>query len=122
MSIMITAGILAAAYGIFQGLTQPQGLWYRLGVHGTLSNIMTYSVIIMLIASLVLARILFDPQTSKAFLIGALVFLGGAMVLTLIRQSWLGLFVAALFLLFIKKRVLVLAPILLVGLVLFFWP
>ena len=122
MSIMITAGILAAAYGIFQGFTQPQGLWYRIGVHGSLSNIMTYSVIIMLIASLVLARILFDSRTSKTFLIGTLVFLGGAMVLTLIRQSWLGLFVAALFLLFIKKRVLVLAPILLVGLILIFGP
>lgn len=122
MSIMITAGTLAAAYGIFQGFTQPQGLWYRIGVHGSLSNIMTYSVIIMLVASLVLARILFDSQTSKTFLIGALVFLGGAMVLTLIRQSWLGLFVAALFLLFIKKRVLVLAPVLLVGLILIFGP
>ena len=122
MSIMITAGVLAAALGIFQGFTQPQGLWYRIGVHGSLSNIMTYSVIIMLIASLVLARILFDSRASKTFLIGALVFLGGAMVLTLIRQSWLGLFVAALFLLYLKKRVLVLAPILLVGLVLIFGP
>jgi O-antigen ligase len=119
---MITTGTLSAAYGIFQGLTHPQGIWSRIGVHGSLSNIMTYSVIMMLIASLVLARILFDPRTSKTFLIGALVFLGGAMILTLIRQSWLGLFLAAIFLLFIKKRVLVLVPILLVGLILMFGP
>ncbi len=120
--IMIATGALSAAYGIFQGLTQPLGIWHRLGVHGSLSNLMTYSVILMLTASLALARILFDPRTSKTFLIGALVFLGGAMILTLIRQSWLGLFMAAIFLLFIKKRVLVLVPILLVGLILMFGP
>ncbi len=122
VDIMIAAGIVSAAYGIFQGLTHPEGIWSRIGVHGSLSNIMTYSVIIMLTASLVLARILFDSRASKTFLIGALVFLGGAMVLTLIRQAWLGLFVAAIFLLFIRKKVLVLVPILLVGLIFIFGP
>lgn len=63
-SIMITAGTLSAAYGNFQGLTHPEGIWSRIGVHGSLSNLMTYSVIIMLTASLVLARILFDSRTS----------------------------------------------------------
>ncbi len=87
IGIMITAGTLSAAYGIFQGITHPQGIWSRIGVHGSLSNIMTYSVIMMLIASLVLARILFDPRTSKTFLIGTLLFLGRAMILTLIRRS-----------------------------------
>ncbi|MEE8268966.1 MAG: O-antigen ligase family protein [Nitrospinaceae bacterium] len=122
VGIMITTGALSAAYGIFQGLTQPKGVWIRNVVHGSLSNIMTYTVIIMLITSFVLARILFDPRASKKFLIGALVFLGGPMALTLLRQSWLGLFMAAIFLLFIKKRVLVLVPILLVGLILMFGP
>jgi len=44
------------------------------------------------------------------------------MILTLIRQAWLGLFVAVIFLLFTKKRVLVLVLILLVGLILMFGP
>lgn len=44
------------------------------------------------------------------------------MILTLIRQAWLGLFMAAIFLLFTKKRVLVLVLILLVGLILMFGP
>jgi hypothetical protein len=119
---MITTGTLSAAYGIFQGLTHPQGIWSRIGVHGSLSNIMTYSVIMMLVATLALARILFGPQTFRNYFIGALVFLGGAMILTLIRQAWLGLFVAAIFLLFIRKRVLVLVPIMLVGLIIIFGP
>ncbi|MCH6579233.1 MAG: O-antigen ligase family protein [Nitrospinae bacterium] len=44
------------------------------------------------------------------------------MILTLIRQAWLGLFVAAIFLLFKKKRILVLVPALLVGLIVIFGP
>lgn len=44
------------------------------------------------------------------------------MILTLIRQAWLGLFVAAIFLLFAKKRILILVPIALVGLTLIFGP
>lgn len=122
VSLMIAAGTLSAAHGITQGLTDPQGLWYRIGVHGSLSNIMTYSVILMMIACLVLARILFDSRASKTFLITALVILAGAMMLTLIRQAWLGLFVAAVFLLFLKKRILVLAPLALVGLILLVGP
>ena len=137
LSIMIIAGTLSAAYGIFQGLAQPpfypwapeswsefvrRDIWSRFGVHGSLSNIMTYSVILMLIACLVLARIIFDPRTSKKILIGALVILGGAMMLTLIRQAWLGLFVAAIFLLFIRKRVLVLIPVFAVGLIVLLGP
>lgn len=122
VNLMIAAGTLSAAHGIAQGLTDPQGLWYRIGVHGSLSNIMTYSVILMMIACLVLARILFDSRASKTFLITALIILTGAMMLTLIRQAWLGLFVAAIFLLFIKKRTLVLAPLVLVGLVLLVGP
>jgi O-antigen ligase len=122
VDIMIAAGTLSAAYGIVQGLTDPQGLWNRLGIHGSLSNLMTYSVILMMIVCLILARILFDPRASKTFLISALVFLGGAMMLTLIRQAWLGLFIAAVFLLFIRKKVLVLAPLVLVGLILWMGP
>ena len=124
LGLVIMAGTLSAAYGIFQGFTHPDGTWerWRLNVHGSLSNIMTYSVITMLVASLVLARILFGPRTSRKFFFGALILLVGAMILTLIRQSWLGLFAAAIFLLFVKKRILVLAPMLLVGLILIFGP
>ena len=122
VDIIVVAGLLSATYGIIQGLTQPLGIWGRIGVHGSLSNIMTYSVILMLVSTLILARILFDPRSSKTFLIGALVLLGGAMTLTLIRQSLLGLFVAAIFLLFTRKKILVLVPILLLGLTLIFGP
>ncbi len=121
-NLMIAVGTVSAAYGIVQAFTDPQGLWSRLGVHGSLSNIMTYSVILMMIACLILARILFDPRASKTFLIGALVFLSGALTLTLIRQAWLGLFIAAVFLLFARKKVLVLAPLVLVGLILWMGP
>jgi O-Antigen ligase len=122
VGILITAGTLSAVYGIFQGLTQPHNTWSRMVVHGSLSNIMTYSVILMLICSLILARILFDSRSSKIFLLGAFVLIGVAMVLTLIRQAWLGLFVAAIFLFFIKKRALILVPIIAVGLALLLGP
>ena len=122
VDILIAAGLLSAVYGIFQGFTHPLGIWGRIGVHGSLSNIMTYSVILMLVSSLIMARILFDTRPPKTFLIGAFIILGVAMVLTLIRQSLLGLFVAALFLLFVKKRVLILAPIFLLALTIIFGP
>jgi O-antigen ligase len=122
VGILVMAGTLSAVYGIFQGPIQPDGTWNRRDVHGSLSNLMTYSVILMLIGSLVLARILFDTRFSKKILLGALVFLGAAMVLTLLRQVWLGLFVATVFLFFIKKKALILIPIVAVGLILFFGP
>jgi len=122
IGIMIAGGVSAAGYGIIQAFTQQPAIWSRAGVHGTLSNIMTYSVIMMLIASLTLARVLFGPRNSKTILIGALVFFGGAITLTMIRQAWLGFFVAASFLFFIRKKVLILGPILLVGLILIFGP
>jgi O-antigen ligase len=122
IDILIATGALAAAYGIFQGLTDLEGIWHRHGVHGSLSNLMTYSIILLLISSLVLSRILFDPRSSKKFLLGALGLLGAAMVLTLLRQVWLGFFVAIIFLFFIKKRVLILVPFVTVGLVLLFGP
>lgn len=120
--ILILAGALSAVLGIFQALTHWEGSWDRYAVHGSLSNIMTYAIILLLIGCLTLARILFDSRSSKVWLPAALGLIGLAMTLTLIRQSWLAFFVIAVLLLFIKNRILAVIPILLIPLILFIGP
>jgi len=111
MGLLILAGVFSSIIGIFQALTHSEGFWYRYGVHGSLSNLMTYAQILMLISCMGLSMVIFNPPRSRVMIWIGLAFMGLAILLTLNRQSWLGLFLAITFLLFNKKKAFSLMPV-----------
>ena len=86
--ILIAAGTLMAVYGLAQSLVQGAG--FR--VHGTMSIYMTFAGILMLIALLTLAQVLFTPRRPGVYgLVVASVLLLASLVMTHTRGAWMGL-------------------------------
>lgn len=100
------------------------GLWqYRFGelgdlnhrIRGFMSHYMTYSGLLMCVSVLALAQLLFRTG-HRGFLATSLVIINLALLLSLTRSAWIGAMAAALLLLFIRdKRLLLLAPVLAVA-------
>jgi len=88
VDVMITAGALSAVYGIVQyGIFDFDNLGQR--VQGTLGHYMTYSGLIMLVACVAAARVMFRPQDRLwAALIMPAVLV--ALALTFSRNAWVG--------------------------------
>jgi O-antigen ligase len=88
VDVMITAGALSAVYGIVQyGIFNFDNLGQR--VQGTLGHYMTYSGLIMLVACVAAARVMFRPQDRVwAALIMPAVLV--ALALTFSRNAWVG--------------------------------
>jgi putative inorganic carbon (HCO3(-)) transporter len=88
VDVMITAGALSAVYGIVQyGIFDFDNLGQR--VQGTLGHYMTYSGLIMLVACVATARVMFKPQDRLwAALIMPAVLV--ALALTFSRNAWVG--------------------------------
>ena len=122
VSLLVCAGVISAGVGIAQAMAHPQGMWYRYGVHGSLSNLMTYAQILMLITCMGFSLAIFNPPRSRMLIWGGLILISFAIALTLNRQSWLGLFLAMTFLLFNKKIIYSLFPVFFTILVFMFGP
>jgi O-antigen ligase len=107
---MITAGALSAVYGIVQyGIFNFDNLGQR--VQGTLGHYMTYSGVIMLVACVAAARVMFRPQDRVwAALIMPAVLV--ALALTFSRNAWVGA-CAGISLLFLLRdfRLVALVPV-----------
>jgi len=88
VDVMITAGALSAVYGIVQyGIFDFDNLGQR--VQGTLGHYMTYSGLIMLVACVAAARVMFREQDRLwAALIMPAVLV--ALTLTFSRNAWVG--------------------------------
>jgi O-antigen ligase len=88
VDVMITAGALSAVYGIVQyGIFNFDNLGQR--VQGTLGHYMTYSGLIMLVACVAAARVMFRSQDRLwAALVMPAVLV--ALALTLSRNAWVG--------------------------------
>jgi O-antigen ligase len=86
--ILIAAGTLMAVYGLGQSLAQ--GAAFR--VHGTMSIYMTFAGVLMLIALLALAQVLFTRRDRMGAGLGlSLGLLTAALVMTHTRGAWIGL-------------------------------
>ena len=107
---MITAGALSAVYGIVQyGIFDFDNLGQR--VQGTLGHYMTYSGLIMLVACVAAARVMFREQDRLwAALIMPAVLV--ALALTFSRNAWVGA-CAGISLLFLLRdfRLVALLPV-----------
>jgi O-antigen ligase len=108
--ILIGAGALAAVYGLVQ--TVINGTTFR--VQGTMGHYMTFSGLLLLIGLLAIAQLLFHHEKGRdAWLIGALVLILGALLMTQTRSAWLGLAVGCIPLVWCwRKRFLFALPIL----------
>ena len=117
--ILIGAGGVAAAYGLAQTVTNGTG--FR--VHGTFGHYMTFAGVVLLIVLVALGQGIFQPgRRQKAWILGTVVLMSAALLMTQTRSAWLGLVAGSVALLWCWKRWYVLAlPILLV-LVLFVSP
>jgi O-antigen ligase len=107
--VLIAAATLMAVYGLMQSMTM--GPSFR--VHGTMSIYMTFAGILMLIALVVLAQVLFTPRSPAAYgLVGSLVLLTAALMMTHTRGAWMGFAAGvALILGFRHKRLLLALPV-----------
>lgn len=122
VKLLILAGVVSAGIGIVQAVIHPDGIWNRYDVHGSLSNLMTYAQILMLISCMALAMAIFGPPRFRNLIWIGIILMGLAILLTLNRQSWLGLFLAVIFLLFNKKKIYSLIPVFFVALIFILGP
>jgi O-antigen ligase len=110
VSVMVTAGAVSAAYGIFQYGILHYDISHR--ARGTLGHYMTYSGLVMLVIGIALARILFGTRDR---LWAALVMpaLAVAVSVTFTRNTLVGALVAAALLFSLKDfRLFAVIPIL----------
>jgi O-antigen ligase len=108
--ILILTGCVMALYGLSQSLVQGEAFRIR----GTMSIWMTFAGIMMVLATLSLAHLLFTPsRRSSSWLIPALLLLVAALVMTQTRGAWLGFAAGAALVLVCRKRLfLLLLPVL----------
>jgi O-antigen ligase len=107
--VLITAATVMAVYGLTQSFAE--GPAFR--VHGTMSIYMTFAGILMLIALVVLAQLLFIPHSRLFYgLLGSLALLTAALVMTHTRGAWIGLAAGVTLILgFRQKRFLLALPV-----------
>ncbi len=103
IGLLLITACLSTFYGFFQALAF--GVSTETRVEGTFSVYMTYAGLLMLAGLLAFSRLLFKEKgkVSVTLILGVLVF---CLLLTLTRQAWLGLFVGAVFLIAVRKPVL----------------
>ncbi|HSF33531.1 MAG TPA: O-antigen ligase family protein [Candidatus Tectomicrobia bacterium] len=113
LHVLIPAATVMAVYGLTQSITQ--GPSFR--VHGTMSIYMTFAGILMLIALMVLAQVLFTPRGRLSYaLVGSLGLLTAALVMTHTRGAWMGFAAGAILILgFRQKRLFLALPVLAVA-------
>jgi O-antigen ligase len=112
-SILIVAATVMAAYGLTQSIAAGAG--FR--VHGTMSIYMTFAGILMLSALIVTAQLLFLPRGRWFWgLVGSLMLLVAALVMTHTRGAWMGFAAGGALLVGCRqKRLLLALPVVAVG-------
>jgi O-antigen ligase len=103
--VLIAGGTVISLYGLSQAVSN--GAAYR--IHGTLSIYMTFAGVLMLIAAMAVAQVLFHARDRHTRWLGpALLPLTAALLMTQTRGAWLGLTVGVSFLLWVRKKYLLL--------------
>jgi O-antigen ligase len=107
--VLIAAGTLMAVYGLAQSIAN--GPAFR--VHGRMSIYMTFAGVLVLIALLALAQVLFTPRSRVCYgLVLSVLLLTASLVMTQTRGAWIGLAAGvALMLGFRQKRFLLTLPV-----------
>ena len=122
VGLLIVAGVVACVNGILPLLissSSPPDPFGESRLLGTMSAPATFSGVLMLVGLLALGRSLFH-KPKEYWVLGSTGIIGLGLLLSFARQTWLGYFIGAVFLLFIwNKKYLLVLPLLLAGLLLF---
>jgi O-antigen ligase len=109
--VLIAASAVMALYGLAQSLAY--GVDFR--VHGTMSIYMTFAGLLMLVAVMTLAQVLFRPHRRQAvWVLLALLIITTTLIMTHTRGAWLGFIAGCCVLLGLHNKVFLLALPLLV--------
>ncbi len=109
----VVAGLIVFSAYLDAGFIKPG--WNQ----GTRSVPSTFSGALMIAGLMTLGRLLFH-KPKEYWVLGSMGIIGLSLLLTLVRQAWLGFFVGSTFLvLFWNRKYLLLIPLLLAGLLLF---
>jgi O-antigen ligase len=107
--VLIAATAVSALYGLIQVYNQWGLLRTRKLVHGTLSHVFTFSAILMMVGVLTSARILLGPKKGL-WLWASFLIITFCLISTYTRMVWLGFFTGLTFLIFFKRKYLVIIP------------
>lgn len=108
--VMLAAANLSAAFGIWQFFVgHSSDLQHR--IQGFVGHYMTYAGLVMTSGVVALSGVLFS-RTNKWLYAASLILIQSCLLLTLARNAWLGMVVAAVVLLAIKdRRLIFLVPV-----------
>lgn len=113
VNILIIAGTVSACLGLYQVFFLGIGLDSRLDFRGTMSHIFTFSAILMMVGLVAFARLILGRH-GNIWLYASSSLIAICLILTLTRQIWVGMFVSIALLIYIRKKILIIAfPILL---------
>jgi O-antigen ligase len=107
--VLIAVGTLMAVYGLTQSLAKGSG--FR--IHGTMSIYMTFAGILVLIALMALAQLVFTPhgRASYGLMLASLLAIA-SLVMTHTRGAWIGLAAGGTLILgFRQRRLLLVLPV-----------
>ena len=121
IDLLIVAGTASACYGLYQAYLTGGEFQGRLSVTGTRANLVTFAWGGMVVGSVTLSRLIFQGK-NRGWHTTALLIILTSILFTYIRGAWLGLFIGLFFLLYFKKRILILVPPVLVIFALLFAP
>jgi len=100
--VLIATGALMALYGLTQSVVQ--GIDLR--IHGTMSIYMTFAGLLMLVALMALARLLYaSHRRDVIWVLPTFLLLTAALLMTQTRSAWLGLAVGCCVILGLWKKV-----------------
>jgi O-antigen ligase len=108
VSLLVAVCTLSALYGLSQTLTM--GTEYR--IHGTLSHYMTFAGLMMQVALLAAAQLLYNWRSKRdVWLLACLIVIVAALAMTHTRSAWIGLLIGLVVLALGKKRLLLGIPV-----------
>ena len=114
INTLILAGTASACLGLFQVFSIGVSLYSRQALRGTMSHTFTFSAILMMVVLMGFARLILGHY-KKIWLYVSTFIITICLILTLTRLIWVGLICGLFILIFIRKKILVVAfPILLV--------
>jgi O-Antigen ligase len=121
INVLILATAVSALYGLLQGFSHGLSIDSRSEIHGTFSHVFTFSAVLMMVNLMALAYLLFVTE-KKAWLWVSYLIISLCLVFTFTRMTWVGFFVGGVFLLFFKRKSLIIFPPLIFLVALFFGP
>lgn len=106
--LLVAVGALSALYGLSQSWVM--GTDFR--ILGAMGHYMTFAGILMLIALLAVAQLLYNWRSMRdLWLVACLIVIVAALVMTHTRSAWIGLFVGVLIITLGRKRLLLAVPV-----------